>query len=132
MFPEEAMHCVEWARDQFGKIFTQKPKVVNKCLEEGEENQEIKIVRQVLKHLKKSPTNFDDCVRLAREKFQKFMDQHSADIREEEEKKQLEKQAVLMDSKIQNAFEKLRTDNLYIWKQSIELAEKEFNSKGVS
>jgi len=37
-----------------------------------------------------------------------------------------------MDSKIQNAFEKLRTDNLYIWKQSIELAEKEFNSKGVS
>lgn len=36
-----------------------------------------------------------------------------------------------MDTKIQDAFEKLRSDNLYIWKQSIELAEKEFNTKGV-
>lgn len=36
-----------------------------------------------------------------------------------------------MDSKIQNAFEKLRNDNLYIWKQSLELAQKEFTEKGV-
>jgi len=28
----------------------------------------------------------------------------------------------VVDGKIQNAFEKLRTDNLYIWKQSLELA----------
>jgi len=26
MFPEEALHCVEWARDLFGKYFTEKPK----------------------------------------------------------------------------------------------------------
>jgi hypothetical protein len=28
MFPEEALHCVEWARDKFGAIFTLKPKSV--------------------------------------------------------------------------------------------------------
>ena len=37
-----------------------------------------------------------------------------------------------MDSKIQNAFEKLRNDNLFIWKQSLELAQKEFTEKGVT
>ena len=25
MFPEETLHCVEWARDKFSKIFTQNP-----------------------------------------------------------------------------------------------------------
>ena len=25
MFPEETLHCVEWARDKFGKLFTQAP-----------------------------------------------------------------------------------------------------------
>lgn len=26
MFPEDALHCVEWARDKFGHLFTAKPK----------------------------------------------------------------------------------------------------------
>ncbi len=47
---------------------------------------------------------------------------------EEARKKKLDEQ---VDSKIQNAFEKLRNDNLYIWKQSLELAQKEFTEKGV-
>lgn len=37
-----------------------------------------------------------------------------------------------VDGKIHNAFEKLRTDNLYIWKQSLELAQKEFTEKGLA
>lgn len=36
-----------------------------------------------------------------------------------------------MDRKIQAAFEQLRNDNQYIWKQSLQLAEKEFSQKGV-
>jgi hypothetical protein len=28
MFPEETLHCVEWARDLFGKFFTINPKSV--------------------------------------------------------------------------------------------------------
>ena len=35
MFPEETLHCVEWARDKFGKMFSQAPKSAIKILEEG-------------------------------------------------------------------------------------------------
>jgi hypothetical protein len=28
MFPEETLHCVEWARDKFGKLFTLRPKAL--------------------------------------------------------------------------------------------------------
>lgn len=62
-----------------------------------------------------------------KEKFEKFMSESSGAVREEQKKKEEEKLNEFMDLKVQNAFEKLRTDNLYIWKQSIELAEKEFN-----
>lgn len=37
MFPEETLHCIEWARDLFGKFFSQAPKSVLKILEEGGE-----------------------------------------------------------------------------------------------
>ena len=74
MFPEEAIHCVEWARDQFGKNFTQLPKAINKRIEEvknGEENIDIKLTKKCIKWIKKYPKNFDDCLRIAREKFNK-------------------------------------------------------------
>lgn len=35
MFPEETLHCVEWARDLFGKHYSQAPKSALKLLEEG-------------------------------------------------------------------------------------------------
>lgn len=35
MFPEETIHCVEWARDKFGKIFTLRPKIINKMINEN-------------------------------------------------------------------------------------------------
>ena len=34
MFPEETLHCVEWARDLFGKLFDQVPAGCVKVLEE--------------------------------------------------------------------------------------------------
>ena len=77
MFPEEAIHCVEWARDQFGKMFTQLPKIVNKICDEfynnnGDvKNDEIKLIKKTLKWIKKTPKNFDDCLILARQKFNK-------------------------------------------------------------
>ena len=33
----------------------------------------------------------------------------------------------LIDQKIDKAFERLRNDNLFIWKESIKLAEQEFS-----
>lgn len=35
MFPEETIHCIEWARDHFGKMFTINPRSLIKLLEEG-------------------------------------------------------------------------------------------------
>jgi hypothetical protein len=32
MFPEKALHCVEWARDLFGKYFTKMPKSLFQAL----------------------------------------------------------------------------------------------------
>jgi ubiquitin-activating enzyme E1 len=74
MFPEEAIHCVEWARDQFGKIFSQLPKIINKTINEFNPNNkidEIKIMKKTLKWMKKYPKNFEDCLILARHKFNK-------------------------------------------------------------
>lgn len=73
MFPEETLHCVEWARDKFGKIFTQRPKGLNKLLEETnlEEaaSQEVKALRESVTLLQKRPTTFNDCIVYARKKF---------------------------------------------------------------
>lgn len=35
MFPEETLHCVEWARDKFGKMFTQMPTSAIKIVDKG-------------------------------------------------------------------------------------------------
>lgn len=32
MFPEETMHCVEWARDKFGKTFSLRPNILLKII----------------------------------------------------------------------------------------------------
>ena len=74
MFPEEAIHCVEWARDQFGKKFTQMPKALNKRIEEakkGEENNDLKLTKKAIKWLRNLPKTFDDCLKIARDKYNK-------------------------------------------------------------
>ena len=74
MFPEEAIHCVEWAKDQFGKKFTQLPKAINKRIEEAKKesnNNDIKLTKKVLKWLNKLPKSFEDCLKIARDKFNK-------------------------------------------------------------
>ena len=39
MFPEETMHCVEWAKDLFGNWFTLNPQSFNKFLRDEDQNQ---------------------------------------------------------------------------------------------
>eukprot|EP00826_Nyctotherus_ovalis_P041086 TRINITY_DN4102_c0_g1_i8.p1 TRINITY_DN4102_c0_g1~~TRINITY_DN4102_c0_g1_i8.p1 ORF type:complete len:443 (+),score=158.67 TRINITY_DN4102_c0_g1_i8:69-1397(+) len=76
MFPEEPVHCIEWARDKFEKIFVQKPKNLQKFIENvdfiPQSPQEIKTLKNALKWLDKKPKNFNDCVTFARNKFQKY------------------------------------------------------------
>jgi len=77
MFPEETLHCVEWARDKFGKLFTQAPQNALKLLDEGASFQptsqeDAKSLREVVKLLERRPFKFDDCVAFARLKFEKL------------------------------------------------------------
>jgi len=63
MFPEETFHCVEFARDKFGKLFTLLPKSANKILSvesfEPTNPEELKVLREVIKLLTKAPTTLD-------------------------------------------------------------------------
>ncbi len=76
MFPEEAVHCVEWARDKFGKIFTQTPKnllmVLDKTNPTPSSTQEITALKEAIRLLRKRPFTFEDCITYARRKFQKY------------------------------------------------------------
>lgn len=76
MFPEEPIHCIEWGKDIFTSLFTQVPQEVNKIIEdkhfEPQTSQEITSLKQVLKTLKNSPKSFEDCLRIAREKFNEY------------------------------------------------------------
>lgn len=76
MFPEETLHCVEWARDKFGQKFSLKPKALIKILEaksdDKEEGTDLKVLRSSLKLLERHPINFDGCVDYAVRKFYKY------------------------------------------------------------
>lgn len=75
MFPEETFHCVEFARDKFGKLFTIRPKNAIKLLE-GEFKpstpEELRILRETVNLVKKAPKTYNDCIKWARLKFQKY------------------------------------------------------------
>jgi hypothetical protein len=78
MFPEETLHCVEWAKDIFGHIFGLQGVNYNKLVHSekgGEPNfydqQELVMVKKVIKTIEKAPKNFDDCINLARRRFEK-------------------------------------------------------------
>ena len=76
MFPEETLHCVEWARDLFGKEFTLNPKALRKLLIEGEKYSvgpsDIQMLRECIKLIEGRPANFDDAVFMAAKTFFKL------------------------------------------------------------
>jgi len=77
MFPEETLHCIEWARDKFGKMFSQMPQSAVKILDEGKSlnpvaQQDIIALKEGLKLLRKRPKNFSDCIEYSRMRFEKL------------------------------------------------------------
>ena len=77
MFPEETLHCVEWARDLFGSFFTKGPKSLKKCLENFEKGEkfsysEISALKDAIEIGKNRPFEFEDCIEIARKKFEKL------------------------------------------------------------
>jgi hypothetical protein len=60
MFPEETFHCVEFARDKFGKLFSIRPKNAVKNLTgdfKPSTPEELKILRETVNFIKKAPKN---------------------------------------------------------------------------
>ena len=77
MFPEETLHCVEWARDLFGKLFSQLPKSALKILDEQESlnltsQADVMTMKEGVSLLADRPKTFADCVKHARLQFEKY------------------------------------------------------------
>lgn len=77
MFPEEGIHCMEWAKDRFEYLFGQNPKSFLRVIEEYKRGGDIssldgKVLKKAVAFLKKRPTDFGFCVELARKAFQKY------------------------------------------------------------
>jgi hypothetical protein len=68
---------------------------------------------------------------LFKENFQKFLKDAPAGGNPELDELRKRQMDEKLDGKIQRALETLKSDNLYIWKQSLELAQREFTEKGV-
>ena len=78
MFPEETLHCVEWAKDLFGTYFSLNPQNFNKLknadISEVGFNQyaETKNIKKAIKMAEQFPKDFNGCIAKARMKFQKL------------------------------------------------------------
>jgi hypothetical protein len=88
--------------------------------------------RDLTRQIQKIVQGNSDGDKVFKEKIQKFLAEGDGATNPEVEEARKRKVDEQVDSKIQGAFEKLRNDNLYIWKQSLELAQKEFTEKGVA
>ena len=65
MFPEEALHCVEWGRNKFADVFTVKPKSLLSSIE-SIDTVEAKHIQSALEMMQIRPKNLAECVVLAR------------------------------------------------------------------
>ena len=76
MFPEEALHCMEWGKDKFDEFFTQNPRTLVRAADEltksgSLDSLDFKVAKTALKFLISRPKNIADCVAKARKLFQK-------------------------------------------------------------
>lgn len=74
MFPEDTLHCIEWAKDIFGQLFNLMPLSFNKLLSDKSDfnindPQNNLALKHTLKLLKHKPVDFDSCILIARKKF---------------------------------------------------------------
>mmetsp|Transcript_2287 Transcript_2287/g.2230 ORF Transcript_2287/g.2230 Transcript_2287/m.2230 type:complete len:208 (+) Transcript_2287:2274-2897(+) len=92
---------------------------------------ESKEVNQKLQKVLKTFEGSDDVLKEKFDQFLKGTTDLKVDQSPEDKEQQANKMKEIADAKVEEAFERLRNDNLYIWKESIKLAEEEFNLKGV-
>ncbi|XP_044536404.1 ubiquitin-like modifier-activating enzyme 6 [Gracilinanus agilis] len=81
-FPAAIEHTIQWARDKFESLFSQKPSLFNKfwqtyssaeeVLQRIQAGESLEGCFQVIKILSRRPRNWSHCVELARMKFEKY------------------------------------------------------------
>uniref|UniRef100_F7AN44 Ubiquitin-like modifier-activating enzyme 6 n=1 Tax=Monodelphis domestica TaxID=13616 RepID=F7AN44_MONDO len=81
-FPAAIEHTIQWARDKFESLFSQKPSLFNKfwqtyssaeeVLQRIQSGESLEGCFQVIKILSRRPRNWSHCVELARMKFEKY------------------------------------------------------------
>ena len=75
MFPENTIHCVEWAKALFETQFTLNPQNFNKLKDaklasvELNNMTERKAIKKAIKQAEGLPSDFDGCIAMARNKF---------------------------------------------------------------
>lgn len=78
MFPEETLHCVEWAKDMLGSFFGVNPQSYNKLTSASlteisfDSVTETKNIEKAIKIANRRPKLFADCIQLALNKFYKL------------------------------------------------------------
>lgn len=77
MFPEEGVHCMEWAKDRFEYLFGANPKSFLRVLDDFRKNSELggiesKVLKKAVSFLRKRPADFGECVEIARKAFQRY------------------------------------------------------------
>ena len=69
---KQTIHCVEWARDRFEKLFTKQPRLLSLVVDDpGVLDSDPQGLKVAMRLLAKHPSTFDDCITFARRKFQK-------------------------------------------------------------
>ena len=76
IFPEEPIHCMEWAKDRFEVLFSQNPQSLIRVLEEFQNKKDIssvdlKLKKSALKQLIHQPKTIGEAIELSRSFYQK-------------------------------------------------------------
>mmetsp|Transcript_32453 Transcript_32453/g.54676 ORF Transcript_32453/g.54676 Transcript_32453/m.54676 type:complete len:576 (+) Transcript_32453:271-1998(+) len=87
-FPNVIEHTIEWARDKFENTFFNKPQEFNKFLEDdcyfsqlrSSSSDKHTIARRLLKMLDKRPVTFEECLGIARRKFDHYFHHSILDL----------------------------------------------------
>lgn len=72
MFPEDIVHCVEWARDKFSKAFTSRAVALSNLHHQPGTPVEPAQVASLVKLVETRPLSFEDCLQAALRKFYKY------------------------------------------------------------
>ena len=80
-FPNQIQHCIQWSREQFEELFSQKPRIALEYITNPEKAKSIPIsdtisfVESVKFVLENVPYSFEDCIKLAFDKFHEYYGQ---------------------------------------------------------